>query len=633
MPSRPADSYSSQVENQNRRSYVPGSALAMSDLEYANRRLRDEQARSNDNAEHSTTASFPFRDTATPTQSKDIDRSRQRPSFINSIFPAMKLRRRTEVLIVSLLAIMLAILVFCIAVFAVSAQAATSLGSAVSLSYGRYQGVDLGNGVTQYLGVRYAVAPKRFSAAQPPTSFNGLHVADSFGSGCQGTGPADPTLSEDCLFADIYAPSNATADSKLPVFVFMQGGGLDDATAHFNGTGLILASGANMITISFSYRVGPFGFLASQEVQNGGDLNVGYLDQRQLLQWVQKEIQNFGGDPGHVVLGGQSAGAGSVVNQLTAYGGQDQHLFQAAIMESQSMPPIRNISDQQFQYDDLVNKTGCGSSRDTLDCLRNLPYDQILANCDSPPYPDGDGGSPVFAYNPVIDGSYIRDIPVTMLQNGMFVHVPTVFGDDTDEGTIFTPHSISTEANSRSFIKNNFPSVTSTQLDKYSSLYNFTDTQDNNYWLKASTAYGETRYICPGMHMSNLITAKNNSNVWNWRYNVQTSNQQQNGQGVAHGNELAAVFGPKSVNPSRLSQLLSVGNGTQVVQDIQGYWTSFIQTYDPNAKRAADSPEWQRWNGSYRLLFDLNGTRMEKVDSSQMTRCGYLAQITTNLGQ
>ena len=99
------------------------------------------------------------------------------------------------------------------------------------------------------------------------------------------------TTSEDCLFLDVYAPTNTTADSRLPVFVFLQGGGFNsNANPNFNGTGLILASDLNIVIVTFNYRVGPYGFLTSQEVADDGDLNVGLKDQRKVLEWVQQYI-------------------------------------------------------------------------------------------------------------------------------------------------------------------------------------------------------------------------------------------------------------------------------------------------------------------------------------------------------
>ena len=606
------------------------------DLEYANERLMHAQRTST----HSRHIHADFDSTPKGSRVANMeDRPPRRKAFLGLKYPRFALQRRTEIILVVLSAMLLAILVFCLAVFTVHAQSQCptnpSPSGVVALSYGQYQGTSLSNGVDQYVGMRYAAPPTRFSAPQYPQSFSDVQQAYQYGSGCQGTtsngDPPDPSNAEDCLFVDVFTPTKRTPDSKLPVYVFIQGGGLIDASGHFNGTGLVQASNMSIITVSFSYRVGLFGFLASSEIQANGSLNNGYLDQHQLLQWVQKEIAQFGGDPGHVVLGGQSAGAGSVVNHLTAFGGVDQHLFQGAVMESQSMPPIRNVSQQQFQYDSLVNSTGCGNTPDTLECLRALDYSKILSHGGSTPYP-GSAGPPVFAYNPVIDGKFVTDIPVNMFAKGQFVHVPTIFGDDTNEGTIFTPRYLKTSNQSTVFMNNNFPGLGSNQLDRIASIYNFNETDQQNYWLQASWAYGEARYICPGIHMSSLITNNSNSNVWNWRYNIATPSQQDSLSLVAHGSELPAIWGPKYVGPSGPAEYLA-DNALDTVIVMQGYWLSFIKTLDPNKIKADIAPTWDAWNGSNRALFEVNATTMETIDDGQLSRCGYLSQLMVQMQQ
>lgn len=103
----------------------------------------------------------------------------------------------------------------------------------------------------------------------------------------------DTDTSEDCLFLDVYAPSNATSRSKLPVFIFIQGGGFNvNSNPNYNGTGLVTASGNNIIVVTFNYRVGLYGFLT-----DGDEIspNNGLFDQRKVMQWVQKYITQFGG--------------------------------------------------------------------------------------------------------------------------------------------------------------------------------------------------------------------------------------------------------------------------------------------------------------------------------------------------
>lgn len=91
------------------------------------------------------------------------------------------------------------------------------------------------------------------------------------------------------MFLNVYAPTKALP--AHPVFVYFQGGGFNTLSAPaLNGTSLINAGDLDMVVVTFNYRVGPWGFLASKEVQANGDLNVGLLDQRKLLHWVQKYI-------------------------------------------------------------------------------------------------------------------------------------------------------------------------------------------------------------------------------------------------------------------------------------------------------------------------------------------------------
>lgn len=88
-------------------------------------------------------------------------------------------------------------------------------------------------------------------------------------------------------------------------------------------------NGNNFVAVTIQYRLGAFGFLPGDDVKEDGALNAGLLDMNFALQWVQKYIKKFGGDPTRVTLGGESAGAGAVMYQAMAYGGkQSQNLFQ-----------------------------------------------------------------------------------------------------------------------------------------------------------------------------------------------------------------------------------------------------------------------------------------------------------------
>jgi acetylcholinesterase len=96
---------------------------------------------------------------------------------------------------------------------------------------------------------------------------------------------------EDCLFVNVWGPASATPKSKLPVWVYIQGGGYTtNANRNYNGSTVVETSGQNIVFVNFNYRVGPYGFLASEKIRQNGDLNAGLLDQEFLLHWVQKNI-------------------------------------------------------------------------------------------------------------------------------------------------------------------------------------------------------------------------------------------------------------------------------------------------------------------------------------------------------
>lgn len=191
-------------------------------------------------------------------------------------------------------------------------------GPVVHLGYSKYQGVSLENGISQWLGIRYAAPPVgdlRFRAPQDPIKNTELQTADKVKSSTQkrhkkkpvnkissqhgdvclstSTGAITSGNSEDCLVLDVYAPTNAgkKRNQRLPVYIYIQGGGFNsNSNPNYNGSGLITASGLNVVIVTFNYRVGLYGFLASREVKEDGDFNNGLKDQRKVFEWVQKYI-------------------------------------------------------------------------------------------------------------------------------------------------------------------------------------------------------------------------------------------------------------------------------------------------------------------------------------------------------
>ncbi|KAK7032733.1 Alpha/Beta hydrolase protein [Favolaschia claudopus] len=217
----------------------------------------------------------------------------------------------------------------------------------VDLGYARYQGVlDTNLSIAAFRGIRYGAPPTgslRFQAPAVPPHIAGIQPAVEDPPQCYqgafGASPtnsfasrdeADPVQTEDCLFLSVYTPAlNSTV--PLPTVVWIHGGGFALGGANqYNGAELVQESDNKVVAVTINYRLGLFGFLAGQEVKDGGAVNAGLLDQEFALKLGSEEckstvffmkahrthtslqIHKFGGDPSKVTIWGQSAGAGSV---------------------------------------------------------------------------------------------------------------------------------------------------------------------------------------------------------------------------------------------------------------------------------------------------------------------------------
>ncbi|KAF9784257.1 hypothetical protein IL306_007567, partial [Fusarium sp. DS 682] len=336
----------------------------------------------------------------------------------------------------------------------------------VDVSYSKYKGTDNGNGVTQWLGMRYAAPPLgdlRFMPPQDPPRSRKTKDASKWKLKCVTQSAQAPFIgksqSEDCLFLNVFAPTNASSRSKLPVFVYLQGGAFNDnSRSKINGTSLVQASGMNVVVVTLNYRVSVFGFMS---YGNMTQPNNGLRDQRKALEWVQKYISRFGGNPKHVVLGGSSSGGSSVALHLAAFGGRDDKLFHAAAAESISASPIRTIDQAVYQAAGIIDRLGC-LPEVAIVCMRNKTVAEIIAANIKVPYPGGTK-APISMWGPVIDGDFVQDALWNSFSQGKFVKVPSIIGATTNEGKAFTPAASSlTEV--EDFFKAEFPLIQSTQM-------------------------------------------------------------------------------------------------------------------------------------------------------------------------
>ncbi|GJJ10746.1 hypothetical protein Clacol_004973 [Clathrus columnatus] len=515
--------------------------------------------------------------------------------------------------------------------------AAVSKNPTVDLGYTIYEGTAQSNGQNQFLGIRYAAPPLgdlRFRAPQPPLTTTGVQPATEFGSVCFGVGQGlAEGLSEDCLFLNVWAPSDATPESKLPVFFWIQGGGYcTNSNANYNGSELIQFTENKMIFVALNYRVGPFGFLTSEKVKENGDLNAGFLDQRFALEWVQQHITKFGGDPGRVVLIGDSAGAGSIALHLVAFGGAPTNLFAGVIGVSPFFPTQLLPSELEWQFDLFASRAGCTGSGDLLTCLRQQDSTTLQNANQEMPYP-GRTSNSLFPFTPTIDGDLFPDFPYRLFEEGKFVKVPSIFGDDTNEGTIFASN-VSSPAEVGSFMQDNFPQLTDANTAEINVLYPKEAPFEGHaaFFPSAAAAYGETTFICPGLEMSAVISQHTKS--WNYRYNVLTPAEIQSGLGVSHTSELPNVFGPGNT-PAGSSTSTFDFNDISLTPILQAYYTSFVRFLDPNAQTVKGSVFWPEFSPetNQRILLQVNATTLETVPSSQLARCQFWKGLAIQLEQ
>jgi carboxylesterase type B len=255
--------------------------------------------------------------------------------------------------------------------------------------------------------------------------------------------PLDPRTTEDCLFLDVLVPKNifdnAGKGKGAPVLVWIYGGGYTEGSKSGSGNpaGLLAASGGTkgdkVIYVSMNYRLGAFGWLSGPTFQADGTANAGLYDQRFALEWVQKHISKFGGDPDRVTVFGESAGGGSIMHQITAYGHLDGGVpFQQAIPQSPGFIPIVSNQQQEQTLDNFLSLLGVS----TIEEARQKPYSALVqANAQQV----GAAVYGQFVYGPTVDGKFVPALPGELLLHGQYPKdLKIMVGHNADEVCIMS---------------------------------------------------------------------------------------------------------------------------------------------------------------------------------------------------
>jgi carboxylesterase type B len=227
---------------------------------------------------------------------------------------------------------------------------------------------------------------------------------------------------------------NRNSGSGAAVLVWIYGGGYTAGSKAGSGNpaGLIKRStnhaATGVIYVSMNYRLGAFGFLSGPTFQSDGDANAGLLDQRFALEWVQKHISKFGGDPSRVTVFGESAGGGSIMHQITAYGGLNGSApFQQAITQSPGFFPYSSAIQQEDTFNSYLGLLNVS----TIAEARTLSFTELAtANVIQV------GGSPYgqFTYGPTVDGDFAPALPGQLLLHGQYdKNLKVMVGHNADE--------------------------------------------------------------------------------------------------------------------------------------------------------------------------------------------------------
>jgi para-nitrobenzyl esterase len=235
------------------------------------------------------------------------------------------------------------------------------------------------NGVDSFLGIPYAAPPvggRRWRPPGPHQPWSGIPSATHYGARCAAlastNGPR--TNAENCLFVNVQRPTGVTAGRRLPVYVFIHGGGLLDGSCNQASRDKIVRL-TNAIAVTMNYRLGVFGFPGLPGLSNAGESNHGLLDQRMALKWVRGNIAAFGGDPAEVTLGGESAGAISVCAHLASPGSRG--LFARAMMQS-GVCYSRTLAQAQADSAAFAARAGCTPGPAAVPCLRRKSAAALL---------------------------------------------------------------------------------------------------------------------------------------------------------------------------------------------------------------------------------------------------------------
>ncbi len=479
------------------------------------------------------------------------------------------------------------------------------------------------DGITSFKGIPFAASPVgafRWRPPQPVTPWTGVRDAVKYGPDCAqgGWGAAPGKIaegsSEDCLYLNVWTPAAAQPGAKLPVMVWIHGGGFTGGSGSSPQNAGVALSKKGVLLVTINYRLGRLGFFAfpalSQEHPDEWKGNYGYMDQIAALKWVQQNIAAFGGDPGNVTIFGFSAGGVSVHSLMTIPAAKG--LFHKAISESGggrdgvlTGRPISQdgadafypVSAEQIGVNFARKHNITGTDAAALAALRALPVEQIV---DGGQESNGPGGERIYS-GPILDGKLVVETAETAYKAGRQARIPLMIGSCSAE--IGGPFVSASKNKDELFgLFGELQAAAKAAYDPEGSKeFNEVQTKFNTDWV-----WGE-----PARMTANAFVAlKQPVYFYQFGY-VPEAGRQRSPYGAGHGSEVSFVFNtltarwgpPADPTPEekKLADIMST------------YWTNFARTGNPNGKSI---PEWPLYLPKSNMILDveLNGTPVAKPD-------------------
>jgi para-nitrobenzyl esterase len=459
--------------------------------------------------------------------------------------------------------------------------------SVVATPAGDLHGASIGD-LNVFKGIPYAQPPVGKGRWRPPVSmprWKGVRDAQQFGAACIQPKPraesiyADepPTMSEDCLFMNVWAPRDA---GKLPVFVWIHGGALTSGTSSLSMYDGSEMAGRGLVVVSINYRLGILGYLAhpqlSAESPDGISGNYGLLDQIEALRWVKKNIAAFGGDPANVTIAGESAGALSVMHLMTSPTARG--FFAKAIAQSGymiSLSELKRPSFGQESAEDIGARLAKAIGAPDLAALRSMDAAKMCEAAARTGY---------FPMNNV-DGRILPRQIVDAFERGEQAKVPILAGFNAGEIRslrMLAPPVPKDVATYESAIRSRYGDL----ADRFLKLYPSSNLEESILAVTRDALYGWTA--------EKLVQSQTALGQPGFLYLFDHGYPAADAAGLHafHAAELPYVFGTTESTSPRWPKIPATPAEQSLTQAMLDYWTSFARAALPSASNQPDWPAY-----------------------------------------